>query len=94
MLLILASLAVGYHFFVATKRYQKLHAEEQKKKALAAIEMTRAIRYCAVFIRAQDFLALGKLASHEDVRNAGKLIFRDTYDEVAFGDDYTIFISQ
>ena len=56
--------------------------------------MTRSIRYCAVFIRAKDFLALGKLASHEDARNAGKLIFRDTYDEVAFAADHTIFISQ
>ena len=94
LLLLLASSAVAYYFFVATKRFRRQHAEAQRKRALAAIEMTRTIRFCGVFISAQDFLDLGRLVSHEEARDAGKLIFRDTYDDLAFSDDHTIFISQ
>jgi len=31
--------------------------------------------------------------NHEQVRNGGRLVFRDSFNELALGDDYTIFIS-
>ena len=66
---------------------------ENERVAFAAMETTRKMRFPACFVRAADFLELGELKSHESLRASGKLVYRDTFEDVAHGDDYIVFIS-
>ena len=76
---------------------KSLHVKQRKAAAReairAAIDTTGRMRYTASFVRAQDFLELGHLVPHEELRNRGKLVYRDSFNELAHGQDYTIFIS-
>ena len=78
-------------------RKTRLLQEEQmqiaRERAKAALETTHNLQYTAAFIRASDFIALGRLTSHEALRNQGKLIYRDRFGDLALGDDYTVFVS-
>ena len=71
-------------------KQRKAAARDQIKSAIAT---TGHLRYTAAFLRASDFLKLGELKPHEELRNEGLLVYRDSYDELAHGVDYTIFIS-
>jgi hypothetical protein len=61
--------------------------------AANAIETTRIMRFVACFVRATDFIEAGELRSHETLRDAGKLVYRDTFEDLAMGSDYVVFIS-
>ena len=98
-LIVILVLAVGGLFVLVTilalgiRSWRRERAQENKDKAQAAIETTRRMRFVACFIRASDFLSMGELKSHEVLRNEGRLVYRDTFDDLAHGDDYVIFLS-
>jgi len=91
--LLLAFASVCYQLYRIIRSQQQEKRAAAREQAMAAIETTRQMRFAACFIRASDFLKLGKLVNHEQVRNGGRLVFRDSFNELALGDDYTIFIS-
>ena len=57
----------------------------QFEEARKAIEATQRLSYPACFIRASDFVAMGRLRSHEDMRDAGLLVHRDSFEELSQG---------
>ena len=72
-------------------RKQQLAALHEN--ALKAIETTGTMQYPACFVRASDFVAMGRLYPHEEMRNRGLLLYRDSSDELANSQEYTIFLS-
>ena len=77
-----------------TRAYRAKERGRERVAAQVALEATRKMHFWAAFIRASDFVALGRLTSYEELRDRGLHVYRDSFDELAFGDDYTIFISQ
>ena len=53
--------------------------------------MIRSFSYPAVFVRGTDFVKLGKLTMHEELRDAGLLVTRDTLDKM--DRDHILFFS-
>ena len=94
-----AIVLIALLIFIQNRLLTKSIKSKQRKAVAretiqAALETTGRMRYTASFVRANDFLELGTLQPHEELRNRGKLVYRDSFDELAQGGDYTIFISQ
>ena len=59
-----------------------------------ALTTTAKLSYPAAFVRASDFVKFGRLLSHEQLRNEGKLFFCDTYKRLVHERRYVMFLSQ
>ena len=51
------------------------------------------MNHSAVLVPASTFVSLGELRAYEDLRDEGKLIYRDSFSALAHGDDYIVFFS-
>lgn len=92
-LLLVALLGYLQHRFLGKSLVLKQQKAAAREQATVAMGLSRRLRYVASFISAKDFLELGELVPHELLRNEGKLVYRDSFDDLAKGSDYTIFIS-
>jgi len=83
--------AAGVFFFVRFlyQSIQQFAALSQVKKKLvqqkldAALEASEHLDYPVTLISANNFISLGRLRMHEDVRDENKLVFKDTLKSVA-----------
>lgn len=66
-------------------------AADLETQVRSAIRMIRSFSYPAVFVRGTDFVKLGKLTMHEELRDAGLLVTRDTLDKM--DRDHILFFS-
>ena len=90
LLLVVAISCLLRHRLLKYRAKEKSRARQQCR---AAIETTQRINHPAAFVRAADFLKLGKLKSFEELRDLGLLVYRDAFDDLALGEDYTLFFS-
>ena len=81
--------SVATWFARKTRIFQRQRLHDARVQVYAALETTQSMNYCAAFIRASEFCKLGTLQSHEMLRDNGKLVYRDNYNDLANGDDYT-----
>jgi hypothetical protein len=58
-----------------------------------AISTTHTLDFHAAYVRATDFLQLGELCSHEQLRDRGMLTYRDTISALETMDDFVVFFS-
>jgi hypothetical protein len=95
-------LAAGLLVFaavVAVRRvllFRRLQAERDanvEKLVRESIKMTQTFSYPAVFVRASNFIGMGKLTTHEELREQGLLIVRDSLDSDDMQDESFIFYS-
>ena len=75
-----------------------LHAEQvaaDRLRLWAALESVQQCKVGVCFISLKNFKQAGQLRSHEQEREAGHIVFLDTYEDVLqfCGDNHTAFIS-
>ena len=75
------------------RRLERRQQLEARKRAQAALHTTHHMNHSAVLVPASTFVSLGELRAYEDLRDEGKLIYRDSFSALAHGDDYIVFFS-
>ncbi len=68
--------------------------EIDANKVLEAIRGVHRLDHPCVLVTATDFVALGRLVEHEELRAAGKLIFYDTPQQIQQQQKHVVFFSQ
>lgn len=94
LLLLLAVLVVSQ--LVRRRRIHILEAEADQRihqQIRDAIATTSRLRFPGCFVAAADFVELGALKPHEELRNAGKLVYRDTFESLHSPNESHIFLS-
>ena len=81
------------YYYARSSGFKRRERQRQLDQAFAAIETTKHMDFCACFVRASDFLSFGEVLSYEELRDAGKLVYRDSFDDLALGNDFTLFFS-
>ena len=80
VVVILAILLLFGRAVIIRYRYlTRINDERIEERVTSAIDTTKRLSYPAVFLKASEFIALGRLVPYEKLRDAKKLIFRDTY---------------
>ena len=74
------------------RRMQREHDSALETRVRNAIESARLFNYPAVYLRATDFIKLGSLSCHEELRERGLLVVRDTIRAI-ITDEHIIFFS-
>jgi len=86
---LVTAITIGFLFRFIYKSVQKFNAltamkyKLTKEKLDSALEASEHLDYPVTLVSANDFIALGRLEKHEDVRDANKLVFKDTLANVA-----------
>jgi hypothetical protein len=73
----------------ALKEYDNM----MKRKLTEALETTREFEHPEVLISVTNFLTLGKLQSHEELRDRGLLLFHDQLGEISRAPQRVMFFS-
>ena len=88
-----AFLLLMWYLIRSTRVYRARERARCRAVAQDAIEATRSMHFWAAFMRASDFIAVGRLLPYEEMRDRNLLVYRDSFSDLAFGEDFTIFIS-
>jgi hypothetical protein len=86
-------LALGVKFVAKSRRLRRAQDARTRQRARLALDTTCHISYPATFLRASDFVTLGELVMHEELRDRGLLLYLDDFERLALGKEYTVFIS-
>ena len=73
------------------RRLRRRRDRDLERQVSDAISVTRGFSYPAVFVRATDFVTLGKLTSHEELRERGLLVTRDALDRLTTSERLVFF---
>ena len=102
-LAIIASVAapfvIGYatRLYVAHVKYirkvYREHEERLHKQLRDAIATTHEMKFPATLLAARDFLKLGTLKSHEELRDRGLLLYHDVLDDLLNSPERLVFFS-
>ena len=94
LLVLIAVLTFVVRRIILYRRLQRRREQDLETQCNAAINMTRGFSYPAVFVRASDFLKLGALTMHEDLRERGLLVTRDALDKLKTEENLLFFSHQ
>lgn len=72
-----------YRVVVKHLEFERSKVEATNKQIREALANTAELDYPMAMIRATDFMMLGAVAKYEELRDAGKLIVKDTMEKVA-----------
>ena len=72
------------------KEKRRFFMDQQLRMAIAT---TRRLDCPAAYIRGDTFCKLGRLRSHEELRDEGKLLFKDRVEQLADDEQFVVFIS-
>ena len=72
---------------------QALHKKVVMHQIVASLRTTQVLDCPAMYITAADFIKLGKLRRHEELRDEGKLIYRDTAEQLGSDNGFVAFLS-
>jgi hypothetical protein len=75
------------------KQQAEAFEADQAQKVQQAIDLGNDFNFCCVTIPATEFVKLGQLVAHEDLRDRGVLVFHDKLKELKKGARRLIFIS-
>lgn len=86
----------GWRWYLHRKRELAIKREYHRSleaKIAAAIASTKEFDHAEVLLNAREFIRLGRLASHEELRDRGLLILHDKLDELTRAPHHIIFFS-
>jgi hypothetical protein len=91
----LVAFVVPLLIYVRLKRMRKqqMYQTYVNRQLRVAMGTTRRLDCPAAYIRADTFCKLGQLRSHEELRDEGKLIFKDRVEQLSDDDQFVVFIS-
>ena len=89
---VLVALLLATSFWAYRQGSEKKRREESTRLVTKAIAGLQQLDHACVLISARDFLALGRLVSHEKLRDLGKLHYFDT--PKSLNDRLVVFFSQ
>lgn len=93
---VLVLLSLSLYLYGRTVKAERQNAERELLWIKEAIATTRQVEHSVVLVPADVFLLLDVLREHETLRNSGKLIYRDTLQELGSDEhesQFYIFIS-
>ena len=91
---VLATLAyVGIRLAVLRRKTRENRERWTQQQLDESIAMTKTLIFNSASVEALDFLGLGKLVMHEELRDRGLLRFLDTIDDILACKELMIFIS-